>query len=95
MEAIHSKAVDERDLHQEFRLRAGEYVLSCKVKWKFFDKYHFVMTVYGPEKVKVREIAKNKEFLPAFITCKAMQKYSTAKKEHYTQIGLPQCFRAW
>jgi hypothetical protein len=49
LEAYHSKAVDSGDLHQEFRLKAGTYIISCKVKWKFFDKYHFVVTSYGPD----------------------------------------------
>jgi|JI6StandDraft_1071083.scaffolds.fasta_scaffold18456_2 hypothetical protein len=51
LEALHSKAVDNGDLHQEFVLKAGTYVMSCKVKWKFFDKYHFVVTSYGPDTI--------------------------------------------
>jgi hypothetical protein len=80
LEAYHSKAVDSGDLHQEFRLKPGMYIMSCKVKWKFFEKYHFVVTSYGPDQLKFKEIPKNKEFLPAFIKCKAMVRYSAAKK---------------
>lgn len=95
LEAYRSKAVDNADLHQEFVLKPGTYVMSCKVKWKFFDKYHFSVTSYGPEEVQFKEIRKNKEFLPAFIKCRAMMRYSKAKKETYDNIGLPQSFRAW
>lgn len=88
LEAIQSKAVDDKDLHQEFYLKPGVYTASCKVKWKFFETHYFIIGSYGPDTVKITEIKKNKEFLPAFIKAKAMVRYSGAKKEYYKALGL-------
>lgn len=45
-------------------IEPGQYIISAKVVWKFWDDHEYVLTSYGPDHTSINPI--NRAIAPAF-----------------------------
>jgi len=84
---------DDREVFTEGHLTAGEYLIYTKVAWYDNTERQFVLSVYGPDDVKLTSTPKAD--LPDFIEKSFMDRGKSSKKlESYADLGQPNCFRA-
>lgn len=73
----------------DLELEEGEYIISAKIKWKFWNDHEFVLTSYGTDHANIVPI--NRSIAPAFkeqmIKSYARMYEGTGKIKSYEKYG--------
>ena len=64
-------------------LKAGTYVIYCKVEWVGLHQANFVLSSYGDQHVAFKQIPKEEDFLEKVYLSKAEKPYEIHNKEGY------------
>lgn len=85
--AIGSNCKDKRDNTIEATLEPGNYIIAARVKWTLWQKHHFTLSSYGPERVMFKKMEKwDVHILSDFIESKA--KLGFGKKSFYDNANI-------
>ena len=65
MKYVGSKSTSQNQVcTADVQLEAGQYIISAKIEWKFWDSSELTVTSYGPDHAEINPI--NRSIAPTF-----------------------------